>query len=215
MRRPVFIAEQARHAKGVLGRLIAYIMARETQAQNARAIEALTIEPRDHVLDIGCGPGWGVAALAERAHDGRVAGVDPSELMAETAVARNRRLVQRGRVEIAIGSVAALPFADSSFDKALCVHVVYFWNDLGAAFREIARVMKPGARLALVFRTDADKKAVSAFPAEVYRFPALCDVMAPLEAAGFAIEQKDELCCEQDTTPVLLVATKRERLKPA
>lgn len=210
MRRPVFIAEQARHAKGALGRLIAFIMARETKAQNQRAIDALQIEANDHVLDVGCGPGWAVAALAQRAHDGRVAGVDPSELMAETAVARNRALVRRGRVEIAIGSVAALPFADASFDRALCVHVVYFWNDLNSAFREIARVMKAGGRLALVFRTDANKKAVSAFPAEVYRFPALSDVIAPLEAAGFAVEQSDELCCETDTTPLLLLASKRK-----
>ena len=40
MRRPLFIAEQARHAHGFLGRLIAFIMARETWPQNLRAIDA-------------------------------------------------------------------------------------------------------------------------------------------------------------------------------
>jgi hypothetical protein len=38
MRRPNFIAKQARHARGPLGRIIAFIMARETWAQNRRAM---------------------------------------------------------------------------------------------------------------------------------------------------------------------------------
>jgi cyclopropane fatty-acyl-phospholipid synthase-like methyltransferase len=57
MRRPVFIAKQARDAKGVLGRIIASRMAHETWAQNRRAIDALGVGRGDHVLDIGCGPG--------------------------------------------------------------------------------------------------------------------------------------------------------------
>lgn len=209
MRRPVFIAEQARNAKGVLGRIVAGLMAHETWAQNRRAIETLGVAPADHVLDIGCGPGRSLAALARLTPNGRIVGVDPSALMAELAVKRNRALVRARRIEVAMASAAALPFADASFDKALCVHVVYFWNDLAGAFAEIARVMKPGATLALLFRTSADAKAVQAFPAEVYRFPSLSEVIAPLESAGFAVERRDELCCEPAATPVLLTATKR------
>lgn len=210
MRRPRFIAEQARHAKGPIGRLIAFIMERETWSQNVRAIDALDIAQSDDVLDVGCGPGRSISALASMAPNGHVVGVDPSELMAEIAVRRNRRLVKDHRAEVVVASTASLPFEDNTFDKALCVHVVYFWNDLGAAFTEISRVLKPGARFALVFRTSADQQAVKAFPAEVYRFPSLSEVIAPLEAAGFAIQHKDDLCCEPQTTPVLLVATKRQ-----
>jgi|CXWL01.1.fsa_nt_gi ubiquinone/menaquinone biosynthesis C-methylase UbiE len=211
MRRPRFIAEQARHAKGPIGRLIAFVMARETWAQNIQAIEALDVTKNDHVLDVGSGPGRSIAALGSLATQGHIVGVDPSELMAEIAVRRNRRLVKARRAEVIVASAASLPFTDNTFDKALCVHVIYFWNDLDTAFREIARVLKPGARFALLFRTSADEKAVRAFPAEVYRFPSLSEVIAPLEAAGFAVEHKDDLCCEPQTTPILLVATKRPR----
>ncbi|MGD9967505.1 MAG: class I SAM-dependent methyltransferase [Hyphomonadaceae bacterium] len=207
MRRPRFIAEQARHAKGPIGRLIAFIMARETWGQNMRAIEALGVTPDDQVLDIGTGPGRSIAELAARAPSGRIVGVDPSELMAEIAVRRNRELVKARRAEIMVASAASLPFADSSFDKALCVHVIYFWNDLDTAFREIARVMKPGGRVALLFRTSADENAVSAFPAEVYNFRALRDVVAPLEAAGFAVETREDVC--DAGAPALLIAAKR------
>ncbi len=45
MKRPRFIAEQARHAKGPLGRFVAFVMARETFAGNMRAIDALDVQP--------------------------------------------------------------------------------------------------------------------------------------------------------------------------
>jgi len=204
MRRPRFIAEQARDARGPIGRLIAFIMARETWAQNIRAIEALGIEVGDHILDVGCGHGRSLATLAARAPNGGVTGVDPSELMAEIAVERNRALVKAGRVDVAVAGVEALPFADGAFDKALCVHVLYFWEDLDVALREIARVLKPGGRLALLFRTDADKAAVKSFPAEVYRFLPLDRVMAALDDAGFDPVQSDHRL-----EPVLVIARKR------
>ncbi|TAJ68745.1 MAG: class I SAM-dependent methyltransferase [Phenylobacterium sp.] len=203
MRRPRFIAEQARDARGWLGRLIAFIMARETWAQNLRAIAALRVREDDQVLDVGCGPGRALAALAAKAPRGRVVGADPSEVMAEVALARNRGLVRSGRVDVAIAEVAALPFAAACFDKVLCVHVVYFWPDLDAALRELARVIKPGGRMALVFRTSADTPAVESFPSEVYRFRALLEVESAAERAGFRLEGQPA-----QGEPVLLIATR-------
>lgn len=209
MRRPRFIAEQARHARGVLGRLIASIMARETWAQNQRAIAALDLRPRDYVIDIGCGHGRSLAALAGGAPHGHVVGVDPSDLMAEIAVSRNRALVKAAKVDVRVASAADLPYADNTFDKALCVHVIYFWSDLATSFREIARVLKPGGQLVLVFRTDADQAAVVAFPSDVYCFRPLSEVAAALNDAGFTIDP-GHLAEQQAAAPVLLIATKRQ-----
>ncbi len=206
VRRPRFIAKQARHATGLLGRVIAIIMARETWSQNLRAIAGLDVQTTDRVLDIGCGPGRSLAALARLAPSGHVTGADPSRVMAGIALGRNRTLVDDGRVDVVIAGAAALPFADASFDKALCVHVVYFWDDLAVAFQETARVLKPGGRLALAFRTSADTSAVANFPAEVYRFPSLHDVVGALEAAGFAAELDGVR--NADAAPVLLIAVK-------
>ena len=72
MRRPHFIAEHARNARGPLGRVIAFIMARETWSQNLRVMNALGIDPSDHILDLGCGHGRSLAELAARASTGHV-----------------------------------------------------------------------------------------------------------------------------------------------
>jgi ubiquinone/menaquinone biosynthesis C-methylase UbiE len=112
MRRPQFIAEHARNARGLLGRLIAFIMARETWGQNLRVMDALGIDQADHVLDIGCGHGRSLTELAARAPRGHIVGVDPSELMIEIAAQRNRSLIEASRVEVVLSGVESLPFPD-------------------------------------------------------------------------------------------------------
>lgn len=205
MRRPQFISEHARNARGILGRLIAFIMARETWSENMRAMDALGIGQTDQVLDVGCGHGRSLMEIAARAAQGRTVGIDPSKLMVEIAAKRNRTLIEAGRIDVVLSGVESLPFPDAMFDKALCVHVLYFWKDAEISLREIGRVLKPGGRLALLFRTDADLKAIASFPAEIYSFPRLADVRTVLERAGMDVHVIGDGANE----PALLLATKR------
>ena len=139
MRRPQFIAEHARNARGLLGRLIAFIMTCETWRESQRAMDAQGTEQGDHVLDIGCGHGRSLAELAKRAPRGRIVGVDPSELMVEIAAQRNRPLIEVARRNVVLSSVESLPFPAGVFDKAQCVHVYYFWKDIEISLIEVAR----------------------------------------------------------------------------
>lgn len=79
--------------------------------------------------------------------------------MIELAEQRNRPLIEAARVDVILSNVESLPFPDDMFDKAVCVHVLYFWKDIGTSLREIARVLKPGGCLGLLFRTNADMKS--------------------------------------------------------
>ncbi|MBY0511637.1 MAG: class I SAM-dependent methyltransferase [Rhodospirillaceae bacterium] len=207
MRRPAFLAEQARNARGPLGRFIAFVMARETWSDNLAAIEALAVQPTDHVLDIGCGHGRALGELARRAPRGRVAGADPSELMVEHAVQRNRDLVRAKLVDVAHASVETLRYDAAVFDKALCVHSVYFWRDLERAFAEIARVLKPGGRAAFVLRTAANK-AAAAFPSEVYRFWSRLEVEQAMIRVGLSATMPNGV--DERIRPILIVASKRK-----
>ena len=111
----------------------------------------LEIGPNDSVLEVGFGPGVIIQRLSKLACAGLVAGIDPSREMAEQARARNAAAIARGSVDLQRGSVESLPFDDATFDKALAINSMQVWPDPAAGLREMRRVMKPGAKIALGF----------------------------------------------------------------
>ena len=137
--------------QGLLGRLSGVIMARMKRDMTARTIRWLDLQPSDYVLEVGFGPGVGIALLAHQVSSGRVEGVDVSEEMVEQASARNAGAVRTGQVKLRRASVETLPFADETFDKALAINSMQVWPDAVAGLREIRRVLKPGGRVALGF----------------------------------------------------------------
>jgi ubiquinone/menaquinone biosynthesis C-methylase UbiE len=137
--------------QGVLGRLGGIIMARTNEGCGAWVTDLLDIRPNDSVLEVGFGPGVIIQRLSELASAGRVAGIDPSREMVAQARARNAIAIQNGLVDLRRGSVDSLPFDDNSFDKALAINSLQVWPDPSVGLREIERVMKSGARVALGF----------------------------------------------------------------
>src|SRR3954468_21639370 len=78
------------------------------QRRATRAV--LDLAPGEHVLDIGSGPGFLAAEIAEEVGaEGRGCGLDPSESM--LAIARRRGVA----VEYVTGDALALPYADETF----------------------------------------------------------------------------------------------------
>jgi SAM-dependent methyltransferase len=111
--------------------------------QLARAMcEAAGVRSGQRALDVGCGSGALVAALAGVLGPKNVAGIDPSEPFVEAARARvpGARLV--------VGSAEALPFADDEFDTTLSQLVVNFLSDPEQGVREMARVTRGGGVVA-------------------------------------------------------------------
>ena len=137
--------------RGTLGRLGGHIMARMNAECGVRACELLRVAPDANVLEIGFGPGVTIDHLSKRSPAGRIAGIDPSPEMVEQARARNVAAIRSGRVDLRHGSVENLPFADNGSDGALAINSMQVWPDAGAGLREIRRVMKPGAKIALGF----------------------------------------------------------------
>jgi ubiquinone/menaquinone biosynthesis C-methylase UbiE len=185
MRKPLLIARQGRRPSGLLGQLVARIMAKETVAENDVALSLLEIEPNDAILEVGCGHGETLAKAAIAAPAGRLAGVDFSWVMHRHAMARHRRLVREGRLEFRFGNSDQLPFDEASFDKALAVHTIYFWSAPLKHLREIRRVLRPGGRLVLGFRPAEDPGFRAAYPAEVYHIRTEAEVAGLVREAGF------------------------------
>jgi ubiquinone/menaquinone biosynthesis C-methylase UbiE len=140
------------HPRGLLGRLGGMIMARGSAERNAWTIQQIMIDRSYRCLDVGCGPGALIYALAECTPDGLVAGIDTSPLMLNQASKRNAQLIQRGRVQLHRASALALPFADATFEIAVSANSVQLWPDQLAGVTEIRRVLKPSGQIALILQ---------------------------------------------------------------
>lgn len=138
-----------RRPSGWLGRYVGRSMARDHQPENQWTVAMLAVQPTDHILELGFGPGAAIEALTKLAPHSRISGIDLSKTMVRAARRRNRDAVRRGQVALHYGDAARLPFADRSFDKAFGIHTIYFWPQPLAALREIWRVLKPGGALTI------------------------------------------------------------------
>ncbi|WP_332772471.1 class I SAM-dependent methyltransferase [Phenylobacterium sp.] len=187
MRKPLMIARQGRKPTGLLGQVVARIMAKETAPENDIAVELLALEPRDRVLEIGCGHGHTLAKAAALAHQGVLSGVDFSWVMHRYAMRRHRALVRAGRLEFRFGASDQLPYEAGTFDKAFCVHTIYFWTAPLDHLREARRVLKPGGRLVLGFRPAEDESFRATFPDQVYCIRPRAEVVELVRGAGFEI----------------------------
>ena len=111
---------------------------------NRLVLAGLEPRPGETVLEIGFGGGALLEALLEAG--ARPIGVDVSDAM----VARARRRFG-GRIEIFRAPAEALPLVDGAADKAASVNNIYFWTGPTAAVSELARVVRPGGRVAIAF----------------------------------------------------------------
>jgi SAM-dependent methyltransferase len=143
---------QFHHPTGGVGHVAGWIMGRRSSnvARNRWAVQLLDVRPTDRVIELGCGPGVAIAALAARATRGLVVGVDHSQVMIGQARRRNKAATQAGRVRLIHSPVERLSVSDGPFDAALAVNTVGMWPDPVARLRELARLLRPGGRIALV-----------------------------------------------------------------
>ena len=157
--------------------------------------------PGDRVLDACCGTG-DLAVAAER-RGGRVVGLDFSPRMLERAQPKS------GTIEWVQGDALALPFEAGEFDAATVGFGVRNLEDLEGGLRELARVLRPGGKVAVLeitrprgllrpfFRLWFDVfvplagrvlpggEAYTYLPASVRHFPTAEDLSRLMERAGF------------------------------
>lgn len=132
---------------GLAKKLDAVYRMRDVVRRRALVREALGARPGERILDVGCGPGYYVAELAEQVGEGgHVSGVDPAEPMLAVARERCAGLPNIGLHE---GEATALPFGDASFDAVVSVQVLEYVGEVEAALAEIHRVLRPGGRVVL------------------------------------------------------------------
>ncbi len=179
-------AENHAHPRGWLGKLVAWRLARVNGAANAWTLGLLDIQPTDRVLEIGFGPGLGIASAAALAHQGSVAGIESSDVMLEAARKRNAAAIAARRVELELRDASTLPYPDGEFDRLFAVNVIYFMTNPAPCLREWRRVLKPGGRIALFLEAKEKLERSGKLIEGIYTLYRPEEVVQFLCQAGFA-----------------------------
>ena len=110
-----------------------------------RTVEA---RPGDRVLDVATGTGMVAEALVRR-YECSVVGLDQSpEMLAGARAKLDADPELADRIELVRGEAESLPFPDGTFDHLTFTYLLRYVADAGATLRELARVVKPGGRIA-------------------------------------------------------------------
>jgi len=185
-------------------------------ALTSRLAGALQVGARQLVVDVASGPGTSALQLA-RDTGCEVIGVD---LSAESIAAATRAAATAGlsgRVRFVCGDAEALPLADASVDGALCECALCTFPDKAMAAREFARVLKPGARVAISDVTalpdqlPAQLTGLHAWVACIADARPLDEIASLLEDGGLVVETTE---CH-DTELAAMLDRINARLKAA
>lgn len=136
-----------------LATLYDWFVAPTESGTRRRALDRLEIDADDRVLELGCGPGHALVAIARRLDgSGRVVGVDAAPRMVDRASDRASRTRWADRIEVAVGDARRLPVADDAVDVVFVEDTFELFSpaEAAAVVGECGRVLDAGGRLGVV-----------------------------------------------------------------
>jgi arsenite methyltransferase len=183
-----FMAHQARRPSGKFSGIFAIYMNFGNNYLNKLAVQALDIQPNDHILEVGFGGGVALYKILKNIQRGFVAGIDYSPDMVKRGKRKFQKSIASGKMTLVEGNVTSMPFNDASFDKICTINTIYFWSDPTAGLNEILRVLKPGGQLVVgIMPKDSMKKnPATRYGFTLYSEQGLRDL---LTQAGFVYRQ--------------------------
>jgi ubiquinone/menaquinone biosynthesis C-methylase UbiE len=192
------------HSSGYLRRIATASAGQEYKQQ---ALAALDLRPGQTVLDVGCGPGTDLPALAHAVTSaGSVIGIDHAETFVESA--RNR-VADTPWVAVRVGDAHQLPLGDNSVDRARTDRVIQHVEDPTAVLAEFRRVLRPGG-VAAITEPDWETLALTPGDLEVNRAfnrfvcaERVRNAIVGRQVAGLAERAGLEVLDVTATTPVL------------
>jgi len=159
-----------------------------------RILGAANITAQDRVLDLGCGLGNILIALAERIHFAHPpAGVDVSPDLIRIGEREIAQAGLGGRISLQVAPATRLPFEEGAFDVVLTSHVLKHLDDeaLLTSLREVVRVLRPGGRFLLWEFEKSSRSALLFWSARLTGLPppfqlrTMAEFSQALRLAGF------------------------------
>lgn len=137
------LIKNARKPVGELGHQILDRMNKSHEAMAQWGVSHFEVKKDSKILDIGCGGGRNIQRFAEQiSENGRVVGIDYSEVSVEKSIELNKEAIDKGIVNVLQGFVSEMPFYDGTFDIVTAFETIYFWPDFINDLKEVNRVLK-------------------------------------------------------------------------
>lgn len=149
---PVELSRQLKKPSGEVGSKVANKLNESNQKLYELGWDMVDTAETQKVLETGFGNGRHLSHYFELNPNITVTGVDFSEEMCEEARNFHPNLITNGKLTIHCADAAEMPVPDQSFDIAVGLNIVYFWDPPEPYLYEIARVLKPGGKLLLGYR---------------------------------------------------------------
>lgn len=188
----------------------------EEKARNT-GLRELAVEVGEAVLEVGCGTGSSMKALAESVgEDGEVVGIDLSTGMLDITQKRMRKVKLSDRVELACGDGVNLPFKEASFNAVFMSFTLELFDtpEIPLVLSECKRVLRNDGRLSVVSmsksKTKKDTLIMRLYEWMHRRLPKYVDcrpipLQEILQNAGFMIISEEQLSTWQLPIAVAIV----------
>jgi MPBQ/MSBQ methyltransferase len=172
------------------------------RAATIHAVARMGLTASNHVLDVGCGLGGATRYIAAT-FGCQVTGIDLTPAYLAAAEELTRRTGLAGRIAYRLGSALAMPFADAAFDAAVTLHVAMNIKDRGRLYREVARVLKPGAVLCIYDVMQGPNDGLK-FPVPWAETPATSHLKTPQEMQALLADAGFSVLAAEDRTQFAL-----------
>lgn len=198
------IVGQFGHPRGPLGWLAGRVMSRrESNVERTIAtVRLLGLRPEASVLELGHGPGIGLAHALAAAPNGQVVGLERSTAMSSMAARRNRSAVRDGRLSLVVADAERPPTDIGTFDAIFSSNVWLFWQDPVTTLQAWSSHLVPGGVMAVTFRPPHPKAD------EVEAIAAGARIASDLSAAGYH-QVRTELIPIGDVPAVCVLGLRR------
>jgi cyclopropane fatty-acyl-phospholipid synthase-like methyltransferase len=178
------IGNQFKKPTGLFGKVISRKMIKGNKPEYDIIIPELDIKPNDRLLEIGYGPGLGVNRIASD-YDCFISGIDFSYLMYKEATKRNKKHIEKKKVELHYGDFLKSELTANEYDKVFCLNVIYFWDKLDIPFTKINKTLKEGG-LFCMFMVDINFLNKFKFTKDdIFNKYTIEQVINELKSAGF------------------------------
>lgn len=184
-----------------------------------RAVERLSVEEGETVLEIGFGTGHCLKRMAESVGEtGKVYGVDISSGMLEVTRKRLDKAELMDRVKLYCGDAASLPYSDNTFDAAFMSFTLELFDipEIPMLLEEVKRALKPRGRIAVasMSKENGESLLLKLYEWAHRKWPKYIDcrpiyLEKSLRDAGYEIRKKEEV--KLFGLPVEIVVATKQR----